>query len=91
MVGEYVPINFFYFVIFHVPFYMYVFLTKQQGMMMDNMAEDFTKRIVFRPYTVALMMACGRLSLADVSQCCPKGRLTSPQCHSVRRKTKAQS
>ena len=28
MLGESVPINFFYFVIFHVPFYMYVFLTK---------------------------------------------------------------
>lgn len=85
------PINFFYFVIFHVPFYMYVFLTKQLEMIVDNEAEDFTKRIVFRPYTVALMMACGVLSLADVSLCCPKVRSTSPQCHSVRRKTKAQS
>lgn len=70
MLGESVPINFFYFVSFHVPFYMYVFLTKQLEMIVDNEAEDFTKRIVFRPYTVALMMACGVLSLADVSQCC---------------------
>ena len=29
MLGESVPINFFYFIIFYVPFYMYVFLTKQ--------------------------------------------------------------
>ncbi len=37
-------------------------------MIVDNVAEEFTKRIVFRPYTVALMMTCGVLSLADVSQ-----------------------
>lgn len=36
MLGESVPINFFYFIIFHVPFYMYVFLTKYVGMMVEK-------------------------------------------------------
>lgn len=91
MLDEYVPINFFYFIIFHVPFYMYVFLTKQLSMAMENMAEDFTNRFVCRLYAVDLMMTRGLLSLADVSQCCAKEWLSYPQCHSVRRKTKAQS
>lgn len=46
MVGEYVPINFFYFIIFHVPFYMYVFLTKQLSMTMDGIAGNFTNRFI---------------------------------------------
>lgn len=46
MLGESVPINFFYFVSFHVPFYMYVFLTKQLSMTMDGIAGNFTNRFI---------------------------------------------
>lgn len=70
---------------------MYVFLTKQLSMAMDDFAENFTNRFVSQSYTVVLMITCWLASLANVSRRCSKGRPTSLQCHIEIRKVKRQS